>query len=80
MNRGLPSIVICRDLNSTAFDAILVMAPDIENISHQSLRNPLKLYNSKVGRNVGNKNELIVVPVDLPANKLIFSGTGIAYL
>ena len=77
MDWHLPSIVISRDLQSTDFDAIIVVAPDVDSISNNCLKLPLQAYISAVGRNGAGKKEMFVLPVDLPARKLIFSATGI---
>jgi hypothetical protein len=52
------------------------VAPDVDSISNNCLKSPLQTYISAVGRNGAGKKEMFVVPVDLPARKLIFSATG----
>ena len=77
MDWRLPSIVISQDLNSSDFDAIIVVAPDVDNIANDYLKSSLISYISAVGRIGAGKSEVFVVPVpDLPAKKLIFSAAG----
>jgi len=77
MDWRLPSIVISQDLDSADFDAIIVVAPDVDNITNDYLKSSLISYISAVGRTGAGKSEVFVVPVpDLPAKKLIFSATG----
>ena len=77
MDWRLPSIVVSRDLNSADFDAIIVVAPDVDNITNDYLKSSLNSYISAVGRIGVGKSEVFVVAVpDLPARKLIFSAAG----
>ena len=77
MDWRLPSIVISQDLNSTDFDAIIVVAPDVDNITNDYLKSSLISYIAAVGRIGAGKPEVFVVAVpDLPAKKLIFSAAG----
>ena len=69
----LPSIVVSDNLSSTEFDSIVVIAPDIESVPLESLRNPLETY---LSIDEFAEKGVFVVPCDLPAKKIIFSGTG----
>ena len=73
MASHLPNIKITEDLESSEFDAIVVVAPKIQNIPFEKVRNPLQSYLEvdKTG-----ENGIFVVPTNLPSKKIIFSGTG----
>ena len=60
-------------MNSSDFDAIIVVSPEIESIPFASLRNPLKTYSSV---DESAQKGVFVVPCNLPAKKIVFSGTG----
>ena len=49
------------------------MSPEIESIPFASLKNPLKTYSSV---DESAEKGVFVVPCDLPAKKIVFSGTG----
>jgi len=70
----LPSIVVTKDLNSTEFDAIIVIAQDISSVPLDVLKNPLTSYLSL--DESAEKGVFMVSLYDLPAKKIIFSGTG----
>ena len=69
----LPPIVVTNDLNSTVFDSIIVVAPNIECIPFDILKNPLETY-LLVDKNA--ESGVFAVASELPSKKIIFSGTG----
>ena len=73
MEPQVASLIICNDLNSSEFDAIVVVAPDVKSVAQEKLKNPL---NSYVAIDKSGPKGIFVVPCDLPAKKIIFSGTG----
>ena len=74
MAAHLPDIVVTDDVKSADFDAIVVVSPNVQSISLESaVKEPLEKYLS-----VDKSAEagVFVVPCDLPAKKIVFSGTG----
>ena len=69
----LPSISITEDFTSSDFDAVVVVSPDVQTIPYEQVKNPLSAYLSVDKK---GENGVFVVPCDLPAKKIIFSGTG----
>ena len=72
--KPLPSIMVTKDINSTEFDAIIAVAQDISSIPFGILTKPLTSY---LSLDESAENGVFMVSCDdLPAKKLIFSGTG----
>jgi len=74
MAAHLPDVVVTNDVKSADFDAIVVVSPNVQSISLESaVKEPLEKYLS-----VDKSAEagVFVVPCDLPAKKIVFSGTG----
>ena len=70
----LPPIVVTDNLNSTEFDAIIAIAQDINSVPFDILKQPLTSYLSL--DESAEKGVFMVPSDDLPAKKIIFSGTG----
>ena len=64
---------ISNNLKSSDFDAIVVIAPDVEKITQESVKNPLKNY---ISVDKSGQKGVFVVPCDLPCKKIVFSGVG----
>jgi len=73
MAANLPSIAITDDINSPDYDAIVVVSPDVKSISLDRVKDPLTTY---LSIDKSGENGVFMVPCDLPAKKIIFSGTG----
>ena len=69
----LPNITVETDIKSENYDAIVVVAPNVADLSFPELADPLKLY-TQVDQS-GEKG-VFVVPSALPSRKIVFSGTG----
>ena len=66
--------MVTKDLNSTEFDAIIAIAQDISSVPLDILKKPLTSYLSL--DESAEKGVFMVSCDDLPAKKIIFSGTG----
>ena len=66
--------MVTKDLNSTEFDAIIAIAQDISSVPFGILKKPLTSYLSL--DESAEKGVFMVSCDDLPAKKIIFSGTG----
>ena len=66
--------MVTKDLNSTEFDAIIAIAQDISSVPFDVLKKPLNSYLSL--DESAEKGVFMVLCDDLPAKKIIFSGTG----
>lgn len=73
MEKIIPSFVITDNLESNEFDAIVVISTKVENIPFERVKNPLSSY---VAVDKSGEKGVFVVPSDLPAKKIVFSGTG----
>jgi len=74
MAAHLPDIVATDNINSADFDAIVVVSPNVKSISLPSeVKEPLEKYASV---DISAETGVFVVPCDLPARKIVFSGTG----
>jgi len=74
MAAHLPDIVVTDDVKSADFDAIIVVSPNIQSISiAPEVKEPLEKYASV---DKAAEAGVFVVPCDLPAKKIVFSGTG----
>ena len=69
----VPPIVVTNDLNSTEFDAIIVISPEVDSIPFDVLKRPLTPY---LSLDESAESGVFMVSCDLSAKKLIFSGTG----
>ena len=63
----------CSNLNSGEYDGIVVVAPKIEDISNEKVRQPLESF-SKVDESAAGG--CFVVPSGLPSAKIVYSSTG----
>ena len=70
----LPPIVATNNLNSTEFDSIIAIAQDISSVPFDVLKKPLNSYLSL--DESAEKGVFMVSCDDVPAKKVIFSGTG----
>ena len=74
MAAHLPDIVVTDDVKSADFDAVIVVSPNIQSISiGPEVKEPLEKYASV---DKAAEAGVFVVPCDLPAKKIVFSGTG----
>merc|ERR1712156_471264 len=73
MASNLPNIQVTEDLESSDFDAIVVVAPSIKSIPFEKIANPLKAY---IEVDKSGESGIFVVPSNLPSKKIVFSGTG----
>jgi len=73
MASNLPNIKVTEDLESSEFDAIVVVAPSIKSIPFEKVANPLKAY---IEVDKAGESGIFVVPSNLPSKKIVFSGTG----
>ena len=73
MASNLPNIQVTEDLESSDFDAIVVVAPSIKSIPFEKVANPLKAY---IEVDKSGESGIFVVPSNLPSKKIVFSGTG----
>eukprot|EP00095_Tigriopus_kingsejongensis_P012082 maker-scaffold60_size442463-snap-gene-3.26 protein:Tk12082 transcript:maker-scaffold60_size442463-snap-gene-3.26-mRNA-1 annotation:"aminopeptidase -like" len=70
---AMATMELCSDLKCTDYDGIVVVSHSIDDLPYKDLQSPLKSM-----KDVDAKAEkgLFVVPCDLPAKRIIFSGTG----
>ena len=66
--------MVTENLNSTEFDSIIAIAQDISSVPFDVLKKPLTSYLSL--DESAEKGVFMVACDDLPAKKIIFSGTG----
>jgi len=73
MDALLPTISITDDLNSSKFDAVIVVSSNVASISHEELKSPLQSY---VDVDHAGEKGVFVTPANLTAKKIVYSGTG----
>jgi len=74
MAAHLPDIVVTNDVKSADFDAIIVVSPNVQSISLEpAVKEPLEKY---VSVDKSAETGVFVVLCDLPAKKIVYSGTG----
>jgi len=62
-----------KDFNSSEYDAIVVVGSKIDDISEETIKEPLKAY---VNIDPNGEKGVFVVPTNLVPKKIVFSGTG----
>lgn len=73
MDPRLPKLLVATDLSSSDYDCIVVVAPTVAGLSLEKVKGPLESY---VAVDKSGEGGIFVVPCDLPAKKIVFSGTG----
>ena len=69
----IPNLEPCSSLDSKDYDGIVVVAPKIEDIKAETVREPLAAFAKIDAAAAGG---CFVVPSKLPSGKIIFSSTG----
>ena len=75
MDARLPALGVTDDLNSGDYDSIIVVSSNVEQISNDSIRAPLQTY---LSMDKSGANGVFVVPTNLKAGKIVFSGNEIS--
>ena len=73
MASNLPQLKVTEDLESSEYDALVVVAPSIKSIPFEKVADPLKAY---IEVDKTGETGIFVVPSNLPSKKIVFSGTG----
>ena len=69
----IPNLEPCSSLDSKDYDGIVVVAPKIEDIKVEAVKQPLAAFAKVDAAAAGG---CFVVPSSLPSGKIIFSSTG----
>jgi len=69
----IPNLEPCSSLDSKDYDGLVVVAPKIEDIKVEAVKQPLAAFAKVDAAAAGG---CFVVPSDLPSGKIIFSSTG----
>ena len=72
MDATVPAVTVTEDLNSSKFDAIVVVSPNVSTIPFEALKSPLQSY---VELDKSGEKGVFVCGCDLKAKKIIFSST-----
>ena len=72
----LPKLVQCSDLETSDHDSIVLVTPDLGPVSHPLISSALTSLSQVDDKALSS---VTLVPVNLPAKRLIFSPTGEDY-
>ena len=70
----LPQVEVTDDIKSSNFDALVVIAPNIDNIPFDEVKQPLAAY---LDVDKSGENGVFVVPSTLPSKKIVFSSVAL---
>ena len=70
----LPQIEVTDDIKSSNFDALIVVAPNVDSIPFDEVKQPLQAY---IDVDKSGESGIFVVPSNLPSKKIVFSGVAL---
>ncbi len=73
MKYQLPKVDVCTDLQSSDYDAIVVVSSSVGDLPFELLKTPLQQY---AAIDASAEKGVFVVPSSLPCKRIVFSGTG----